>query len=230
MKKQPIINVACYLRNHEGLSLEQLHEKTGISTNILCRIENNKPSAIDKFETLADFYGISVDALVRNDILVAAISRIMPPVATFRGYEQQRQSYERRLRAGLKGEQWLLCEELKKRSGTRFANALCNGYADDGRAGFDILSFDTEGNPIVGEVKSTTGGADAPFYMTAPELAKARETFENGGQYTVYRVVHINTPDKTSHFEISAAELLSDYEFIPKTYEVVKKSKEVTTC
>lgn len=59
---------------------------------------------------------------------------------------------------------------------------------DDGDGlGYDVLSFDENGDEIFIEVKTTRGGSLTPFYLTEPERLAARRL---GAQYRLYRVFH----------------------------------------
>ncbi|XMB73240.1 DUF3883 domain-containing protein [Mycoplasmatota bacterium WC30] len=55
--------------------------------------------------------------------------------------------------------------------------------------GYDVLSFDEDGNEKYIEVKGTTLMNTVPFYVTANEL---ETSIEKGGQYWVYRVYYVN--------------------------------------
>jgi hypothetical protein len=58
--------------------------------------------------------------------------------------------------------------------------------AEDGDgAGFDISSFNLEGEPRLIEVKTTNGSARTPFFITRNEFAIAREI---SAQWQIYRV------------------------------------------
>ena len=55
----------------------------------------------------------------------------------------------------------------------------------DDSKGYDILSFDEEGNELFIEVKTTNGGAQTPFYLSALEMAVSGN---NASKYRLYRV------------------------------------------
>src|SRR5262245_52465315 len=52
-------------------------------------------------------------------------------------------------------------------------------------AGYDVASFAPDGTPRYIEVKTTTGSAETPFYITSIEVAFAAQ---HAAQYALYRV------------------------------------------
>lgn len=57
---------------------------------------------------------------------------------------------------------------------------------DGDGAGYDVLSFDTDGNERLIEVKTTTGAAKTPFFLTRNEMAVAGERSEHWHLYRVH--------------------------------------------
>lgn len=70
--------------------------------------------------------------------------------------------------------------------------------ADD-TLGYDIKSFEENGEPRYIEVKSTTGAANTDFYMSMYEVKKAEEL---GPAYRIYRVFNLGK-DAIQFFEIT---------------------------
>ena len=64
--------------------------------------------------------------------------------------------------------------------------------------GYDILSYDSQGNEIYIEVKTTLGNEKSSFYITANELLKSEQEKE---RYFLYRVYNFDM--KTRRGEIS---------------------------
>jgi Protein NO VEIN, C-terminal/Domain of unknown function (DUF3427) len=52
-------------------------------------------------------------------------------------------------------------------------------------AGFDIASYNEDGSPVFIEVKTTTGVADTPFYLSSHEVAFAQQ---KSNQFRLYRL------------------------------------------
>jgi len=63
--------------------------------------------------------------------------------------------------------------------------------------GYDILSYDKNGNEIFIEVKTTTNGANTPFYITRNELEKSKQ--END-RYFLYRLYDFDEKNNKSKF------------------------------
>lgn len=101
--------------------------------------------------------------------------------------EKKRQSI------GEKGEQFIYEREVTrlKKVGSKYADIVSREPAGDPKNGYDIDSFTETGEKIYIEVKSTTGSADEPFYMTFNEREKAKQVVENGGIYQVHRVYNV---------------------------------------
>lgn len=97
---------------------------------------------------------------------------------------------KRRQEVGEKGEQFVYDREVSrlKEAGSLYANKVSRKPSKDPKNGYDIDSFTETGDKIYIEVKSTTGDADEPFYMTANEREKAKQVVENGEVYQVHRV------------------------------------------
>ncbi|MGX0976073.1 hypothetical protein ACSSVY_001787 [Roseovarius sp. MBR-51] len=64
--------------------------------------------------------------------------------------------------------------------------------------GYDIRSFDLEGNELFLEVKTTTGGLATAFYVSNNEVAVSEEKAQS---YHLVRV--FNFPDKPRFFTLS---------------------------
>ena len=75
-------------------------------------------------------------------------------------------------------------EENVLRKNGQLKDAERVDIVEDGR-GFDVLSFDTQGNPKYIEVKTTRGSAQSPFYLTDNEIAFLDQ---NRGSYCIYRL------------------------------------------
>ena len=91
-------------------------------------------------------------------------------------------------RLGKVGEQWVYKCEMKRLSdaGRHDLAKKVVWYAqDDDTKGYDILSFDEDGKEFFIEVKTTNGGQNTPFYISAQEMAVSHAFPE---KYRLYRV------------------------------------------
>ncbi|MGH1473816.1 DUF3427 domain-containing protein [Yersinia proxima] len=85
-------------------------------------------------------------------------------------------------------------ERLRKAGRNDLAAKVERISAVDSSAGYDIKSFDSLGNEILIEVKTTTGGIHTPFYISLNELSVAAK---NQDRYYLYRVHDLNIKSKT---------------------------------
>lgn len=72
--------------------------------------------------------------------------------------------------------------------------------------GYDILSYDEQGEEISIEVKTTAHGCDTPFYITRNELVKSTKEKEN---FRLYRLFEYNDETNTAKFYEQQGELTS---------------------
>jgi hypothetical protein len=92
-------------------------------------------------------------------------------------------------RLGVGGEEWVLSIERRRLTDlgrADLANKVqwVSRLRGDG-LGFDIESFDDTGDPIFIEVKTTTQGITAPFYLTHTEIQVSEQL---GGKFRLFRV------------------------------------------
>ena len=107
--------------------------------------------------------------------------------------EQLREAQAKQAEVGAQGERWVLVQEKK-----RLTEAGRVDLADEVRhtaltnvaAGYDIMSFETSGEPRYVEVKSTAGTDPAGFFLSANEWRKATEY---GEKYVIYRVTEVGS-------------------------------------
>ncbi len=82
--------------------------------------------------------------------------------------------------------------------------------------GYDILSYDSEGNEKYIEVKTTVGGEKTSFYITANELMKSEEVKE---QYFLYRVYDFDMKKKHGKLSVKNGSL-KEFCIMPQVYKV----------
>jgi hypothetical protein len=89
---------------------------------------------------------------------------------------------------GAAGERWVLAFEqgrLRMAQLAHLAGRIAHVALDSDAYGYDIASFDEDGQPIFIEVKTTNGDKLTPFYITRNELNRAAVA---GSKYRIYRV------------------------------------------
>ncbi len=82
--------------------------------------------------------------------------------------------------------------------------------------GYDILSYDSQGNEIFIEVKTTPGDEKSSFYITANELLKSEQEKE---RYFLYRVFNFDEKKKQGELSVRRGSL-KDLCIMPKVYKV----------
>ena len=126
---------------------------------------------------------VSVEDLKPTDHTSPAAAGASTPSKTDYVLRQKENS-----RLGAAGEQWVFAYEKKRLSaaGRKDLAKQVEWVAQkDDSKGYDILSFDEEGNELFIEVKTTNGGVKTPFYLSALEMAVSSN---NSSKYRLYRV------------------------------------------
>jgi|GEM_PF-3413182 len=87
-------------------------------------------------------------------------------------------------------------------------------------AGYDISSFDAEGNKRFIEVKTTTGPAETPFYLSANELDFGND---NSGNYFLYRVFAYDPATGNAKVYISHGSIATEFSLTPIVFSASRK-------
>jgi len=81
-------------------------------------------------------------------------------------------------------------EKLRKANKPNLANQVAHHAKDKGDGlGYDILSFNEEGNEMYIEVKATRGNEKTPFFITRNELERSKQEQDN---FFIYRIYNFN--------------------------------------
>lgn len=120
---------------------------------------------------------------------------------------------------GKAGEVLVLNYEFEKLAGTPYKPEYIAETQGDG-TGYDIKSYDTDGNEIWIEVKTTTSNKIDGFYLTENERCVAENNQE---KYKIYRVYNLNKKTKTANIQIFNNIIGEDFELKPKSYQVYIK-------
>lgn len=123
-------------------------------------------------------------------------------------------------RLGDLGELWVMkyeIEKLKEANKNHLINKIRHISNDEGDGtGYDIESFDREGNKIFIEVKTTKGNKNSTFFITRNELERSKIEKNN---YFLYRLYNFDEQTETADLLVINGELTSLCEF-PTTYKV----------
>lgn len=123
-------------------------------------------------------------------------------------------------RIGDLGELWALkyeIEKLRENEQHNLIDKIKHTAKDEGDGtGYDIQSFDGNGQKIYIEVKTTKGGKNSTFYITRTELERSKIEKEN---FYLYRLYNYNEDNDTADILIIKGELTNLCEF-PTTYKI----------
>lgn len=123
-------------------------------------------------------------------------------------------------RIGDLGELWVLKYEIEKlrQSGQHnLIEKIKHTAKDEGDGtGYDIQSFDGNGQKIYIEVKTTKGGKNSTFYITRTELERSKIEKDN---FYLYRLYNYNENNDTADILIIKGDLTTLCEF-PTTYKI----------
>lgn len=221
-------NIVYFMRVRMNLTKKQISKATGLSQNDLVRMEKgNFKARLEKFQVLADYFKISLESLLYNDVKIALHSLKEPCKISHKMITRMKTLRDRFDDIGCKGEELIYQLELEKLKGTVYENAVNPNFSSDEDAHFDVLSFTTNGDHIKIETKTTTGKAEEPFYISSDELKRARECFINEERYEIHRVFYIDSPKKRGRSIIPVEKLFSEYHFEPISYRVVRKDNKL---
>lgn len=91
---------------------------------------------------------------------------------------------------GKLGEDYVYNLEYAKLINTPYANKIDPSKATNPKNGYDILSYDRDGNELYIEVKATSS-SDDEFYISEYELETAKRLIKEGKKYYVYFIKNI---------------------------------------
>lgn len=122
---------------------------------------------------------------------------------------------------GQKGEKFVIDFEKEKLKNTQYYGRIEHISQTDDSAGYDILSFETDGTELYIEVKTTDKNYEF-FYITQNEIEKAKSIRGCGKKYLIYRVIDILSNPTFSVIE----DLYDDFTVEPIVWKVKKSSKQ----
>lgn len=211
-------SLALYLRTSRGLTQREVAADCGLTTNDVCRFERGHDAiSYGKLKALANFYGISTDALFSDDFR-AMVDQVCvePEEQGLSGRIRRRQRLCEKV--GKLGEWWVTQLEREKLKGTPWAGMVNAKYAEDPKAHFDLMSFDPDtGEKVLIEVKTTAKGPRTRFYFTDREWDFLQYCLEKNIRYELHRVCHVNDACR-SRAIYTAQEVLKFFSVTPQHY------------
>lgn len=124
---------------------------------------------------------------------------------------------------GLAGEKLVILHEQRKLLNLGredLANKVEHVALDSDSAGYDILSFDEDGNKIYIEVKTTDKGINHHFFISQNEV-KASQKY--GKQYYIYRLYNFNDKSGTAEFYSKNGKVDDMFQLVEDTYKAYLK-------
>lgn len=210
------MNVIYTLRTYLGLSQAKLAKMANITQPDLSEMETKPPYGFpDKYQRLSKALGIPVDALLKDDFTLIPVSFFdkHSPV------EYLPAPTANELLMARQGEELVLRRERERlaRSWPALSRLVLPCYKMKGPSpGYDILSFDDNGRPILLEVKTSTNRTNS-FRFTCHELEQARRLTGQGEQYVIVYISCWGTEDQTVR-DIPYAELERTHKISPYNY------------
>lgn len=120
---------------------------------------------------------------------------------------------------GLAGETFIVTieqDKLKNAGKPELATKVHHTSVEDGDgAGYDIQSFDEEGNQIFIEVKTTTKGQQEPFFVTKNEVAVSKQLAET---YWIYRVFEFSMDSNQGKLYRVSGAIDESFDLTPTIY------------
>lgn len=120
---------------------------------------------------------------------------------------------------GIEGEKLVLKIEKDKIKNFGFLDKVEKIEKKLDGEGYDILSFNEDGEEIFIEVKTTNGGIDEPFYISTNEKAFC-DLYKLS--YFIYRLYDYNYNTKSAKYYIIKGTEISNFNFTPINFEVSK--------
>lgn len=140
----------------------------------------------------------------------------------FVDYIEQAKEFKRR---GDLGEQFIFQQEREKVKKYKLPSSKKVTWVSRDKGdglGFDILSYDENGNEMYIEVKTTIGDEKTSFFISANELEKSKLYAD---KYYLYRVYNFDMKSAQGQYSIRKGSL-EDLCLVPQTYKVEFKGLE----
>ena len=222
IKNSTILTSQKYIRSPEALKTvaADQHQETEDSLQISPDAEtntqpNSQPNNDKSFKPyINENYA---DVLVGTPAQSAGTKSPQNPSAPVSGIDYSaRESANKAL--GTKGEQFVLEYEkhhLNSLGLTELAEKVTWASQEIGDGlGFDIISYDKNGNELFIEVKATNAGLATPFFLTTREV---QASVEYPGKYRLYRVFYLS---KNPKLYIISGAIESTLKLTPDRYKV----------
>lgn len=205
------------LRNYQGLLRSVIEDRLSGATSLHQAVASVVAAEVESVPAISDLLSIEVPSPVREEEESRFNDQPKPrPTPVRRNYlelEARNQSL------GRAGEELVLRfeHERLRRAGRRdLANRIEHVAQSQGdHLGFDVLSFETDGQERFIEVKTTRFGAMTPFFASRNEVDVSEE---HEARYRLYRLFNFRTQPKLFRL---AGSLRNSCRLDPATFSAV---------
>ena len=214
------MHVITVLREYLGLNQCELAKRARLSQCDISEMEHLKPyGAISKYEKLAAALGVSVHCLVTNNC-----ARV--PLSFFETHNHA-PYLEESARKGWDGEETVF--EMEKERLMSISPSLASLIIPYYKVkqqppGYDILSFNDQGQPVAIEVKTSVSDADSDFRLTTREYNVAKKMTEKGEIYLVYRFTNWGSENQKLHI-MPFLDMMNGARVTPAYYTCIMKDR-----
>ena len=191
------MHVITILRDYLGINQIELAQQANVTQADLSEIESHPYGSIEKYKRLSKVLGIPVHTLVTNDFTGVPMSFF--EAHPHRPYRNTTSSKDKRYIIGRGGEEAAFrMEQVRTAKITpALAHMVLPYYKFRSNSpGYDILSYDSNGKPILIEVKTTENEPETEFTLTRHEYSVARKMTARGIPYHIYRYSRFGQPDQ----------------------------------
>lgn len=147
-------------------------------------------------------------------------SQVHEPTKTYQARKvDYAQQHQRNAEVGFLGEELVMAYEREKLASKPDLQAKIEQISQtqgDGR-GYDIASFDLDGQPLSIEVKTTTGDRQTPFYISRNELNYSKDHADHYCLYRLYDFDQLANKDQLSFYKVRG-DLRQHFEFLPMNF------------
>lgn len=174
------------LMDYIGITQTELAKRSGITAADLNEMINKEPyGMITKYQRLSDYLAVSVDCIVKNNLLSISESffekyapgAYLDPISTKKailGREAEEEVFQ--------------MEKARVMEFSPLLSKLVLPYYKlrATSPGYDILSYSPDGSPVYIEVKNSEKNVLSDFRLTAHEFEVATQVTGNGLPYLIY--------------------------------------------
>lgn len=220
------MNTLNFLRTRNGLSMAALSKLSGVTPMDIVRIERgSKSCAMATFKKLADYFEVSVSTMLDANSIELAMYVLSHPTHISLKQKEFLRIHVKKMKSGNMGEDVAFFYELARHieANSEYIDEIDPSVHEDSAIGCDILSRTLDGKVLNIEVKSSTGGFDSPFHISASELAAAEAAEARGEVYVIYRVIYTKDPARCGVIPISMEEFRTYFETESSNFLVKRK-------